>query len=176
MVEAKSTDASAGPTTVSDPDPQIAVTNTETKRVQSASDDSSPAGTAAIDKSALALPTPRRYRNKDHLRHVAKQPCIVCGRKPSDPHHLRHMQPRALGRKTSDEFVVPLCRVPHREMHRAADERSWWKKAGIDPIKIARKLWRETRLKEGRIKQRREREAVDPANPAGNKSDQPFAV
>jgi hypothetical protein len=105
-----------------------------------------------IDKSVLALPAPRRYRNKDHLRQVAKQPCIVCGRKPSDPHHLRHMQPRALGRKTSDEYVVPLCRVHHREMHRAADERAWWKKAGIDPIKIARKLWKETRINEGRIK------------------------
>jgi hypothetical protein len=128
---------------------------------------------AVIDKSVLALPAARRYRNKDHLRHVAKQPCIVCGRKPSDPHHLRHMQPRALGRKTSDEYVVPLCRVHHREMHRAADERGWWKKVGIDPIKIARKLWRETRLKEGRIK-RIEGAEADLSNSAESKSDRPL--
>jgi hypothetical protein len=169
MVEAKSTDGSIGPSTVSKPAPQIAVTNPETKSVESTSDDSSSAATAAIDKSLLALPAPRRYRNKDHLRHVAKQPCIVCGRKPSDPHHLRHMQPRALGRRTSDEFVVPLCRVHHREMHRAADEGAWWKKAGIDPIKIARKLWKETRLKEGLIKQSEEREP----DAAGSKSEHP---
>ena len=104
-----------------------------------------------IDKSLLALAAPRRYRNREHLRYVMQQPCLVCGRKPSDPHHLRYLQPRALGRKASDEFVVPLCRVHHRGAHRAGDERAWWKAAGIDPIKIARKLWKETRVEEGRL-------------------------
>jgi hypothetical protein len=104
-----------------------------------------------IDKSLLALAAPRRYRSRDHLRYVMQQPCLVCGRKPSDPHHLRYMQPRALGRKASDEFAVPLCRVHHRAAHRAGDERAWWKAAGIDPIKIARRLWKETRVNEGRV-------------------------
>jgi hypothetical protein len=98
-----------------------------------------------IDKSALALPAPRRYRDRDHLRHVAKQPCLICGRKPSDPHHLRYLQPRALGRKASDEFVVPLCRIHHRLVHRVGNEAAWWQDAGIDPIAVARKLWGETR-------------------------------
>ena len=97
-----------------------------------------------IDKSVLTLSTPRRYRNKEHLRFVAQQPCLLCGRKPSDAHHIRFVQPRALGRKASDEFAVPLCRAHHRAAHRAGDERAWWKAAGIDPIKIARKLWKET--------------------------------
>ena len=97
-----------------------------------------------IDKSMLTVPTPRRYRSREHLRYVMQQPCLVCGRKPSDPHHLRYMQPRALGRKASDEFAVPLCRGHHREMHRARDERAWWKQAGIDPIQVARRLWKET--------------------------------
>jgi hypothetical protein len=98
-----------------------------------------------IDKSVLTISAPRRYRNKEHLRFVMRQPCLLCGRKPSDPHHLGFMQPRALGRKVSDEFAVPLCRVHHRAIHRASDEQSWWKTAGIDPIKVARKLWRESR-------------------------------
>ena len=89
---------------------------------------------------------PQRYRNKEHLRFVAKQPCLICGRKPSDPHHLRFTQPRALGRKVSDEFTVPLCRVHHRAVHRVGDERAWWKAAGIDPVKVARRLWKQTRL------------------------------
>jgi hypothetical protein len=55
------------------------------------------------------------------------------------------MQPRALGRKVSDEFVVPLCRTHHRELHRSGDERSWWKSAGIDPVRAAPKLWNKTR-------------------------------
>jgi len=93
-----------------------------------------------IDKSVLAVAAPRRYRNREHLRYVAQQPCLVCGRKPSDPHHLRHVQPRALGRKASDEFAVPLCRSHHRAVHRAGDERAWWQAAGIEPVKVARKL------------------------------------
>jgi hypothetical protein len=99
-----------------------------------------------IDKSVLAVGAPRRYRNKDHLRFVAGQACLICARKPSDPHHLRFMQPRALGRKVSDEFTVPLCRVHHRAVHRSSNEPAWWKGASIDPVKIARKLWRRTRL------------------------------
>jgi hypothetical protein len=98
-----------------------------------------------IDKSVLTVGTPRRYRNKVHLRHIAQLPCLVCGRRPSDSHHLRFTQPRALGRKVSDEFAVPLCRVHHRAVHRAGDERAWWKVNGIEPIKVARKLWKETR-------------------------------
>jgi ERF superfamily len=96
-----------------------------------------------IDKSVLAISVPRRYRNKEHLRFVTRQPCLLCGRKPSDPHHLRFVQPRALGRKSSDEFAVPLCRT-HRAVHRAGDERAWWKATGIDPLKVARKLWKDT--------------------------------
>jgi hypothetical protein len=99
----------------------------------------------AIDKSLLAIATPRRYRNREHLRYVAQQPCLVCGRKPSDPHHLQFTQPRALGRKVSDEFAVPLCRGHHRAVHRSRDERGWWTQVGIDAIKIARKLWSESR-------------------------------
>jgi hypothetical protein len=169
--DASTRGATAIPTAVSGPAPQIAVTNTET----STSDDSGPPTTTAIDKSVLALPAPRRYRNKDHLRRVAKQPCVICGRKPSDPHHLRHMQPRALGRKTSDEYVVPLCRVHHREMHRAADERTWWRRYAIDPIKIARKFWTETRANEGRIRSKPERTTAgapsDPADRTGSALD-----
>jgi ERF superfamily len=98
-----------------------------------------------IDKSILAVAAPRRYRNREHLRYVAQQACLVCGRKPSDPHHLGFTQPRALGRKVSDEFAVPLCRGHHRAVHRSRDERAWWRQAGIDPIKVARRLWKETR-------------------------------
>jgi hypothetical protein len=111
-----------------------------------------------IDKSVLHIAMPRRYRNKDHLRFVAQQPCLLCGRKPSDPHHLRFVQPRALGRKASDEFAVPLCRVHHREVHRAKDEKAWWQQAGFDPLKVARKLWKHTRIigVDGRIGSRPE--------------------
>ena len=108
--------------------------------------DQPPVEPTGIDKSVLAIPTPRRLRNRDHLRHVARQPCLVCGRKPSDPHHLRYLQPRALGRKVSDEFTVPLCRIHHRLVHRLGNEAAWWQEAGIDPVDAAAKLWSGTRF------------------------------
>ena len=94
-----------------------------------------------IDKSLLALPEPRRIRDRDHVKSVAKLPCLLCGRTPSDAHHLRFAQHPALGRKVSDEFTVPLCRGHHRELHRCGDEAAWWKKVGIDPTVCARMLW-----------------------------------
>jgi hypothetical protein len=97
-----------------------------------------------VDKSGLAFPEPRRIRDREHLRYVALQACLVCGRKPCDAHHLRFAQTRALGRKVSDEFTVPLCRGHHRELHRYGDEAKWWKKIATDPILAARGLWLET--------------------------------
>ncbi len=96
---------------------------------------------AVIDKSVLAFPALRRVRDRDHVSLVAKQPCLICGRRPADAHHLRFAQSRALGRKVSDEFTVPLCRGHHREVHRCGDEAAWWEKAGIDPTIPARALW-----------------------------------
>jgi len=96
---------------------------------------------SAVDKSLLGHPTQPRIRDRDHLRFVARQTCLVCGRQPCDAHHLRFTQHRALGRKVSDEFAVPLCRAHHRELHRHGDETGWWEKLGLDPTTAARALW-----------------------------------
>jgi len=100
---------------------------------------------APVDKSVLTLAEPRRYRDKQHLKFVSSQACLVCGRQPSDPHHLRFVQRRALARKVSDEFTVPLCRTHHRELHRSSNEAGWWSGFKIDPIRVSRKLWRKSR-------------------------------
>jgi len=99
---------------------------------------------SVVDKSALSLPTPRRTRDREHVKSVAKQACLVCGRQLCDPHHLRFAQDRALGRKVSDEFTIPLCRGHHREVHRCGDEAVWWSNIGIDPTDAARALWLKT--------------------------------
>src|SRR5262249_41928950 len=106
--------------------------------------DSSDASSEKIDKSALALPEPKRRRDKAHLRFVASQACLVCGRHPSDPHHLRFAQPRALGMKVSDEFTVPMCRGHHRQLHQATNEVAWWQALKIDALRVARRLWEQT--------------------------------
>ena len=97
-----------------------------------------------IDKSALSLPEPRRIRDRKHVRAVTQLPCLVCGRQPSDPHHLRFAQSSALSRRASDEFTVPLCRGHHREVHRCGDEAEWWRRQGIDAVGVARALWLES--------------------------------
>ncbi|HEX2257325.1 MAG TPA: DUF968 domain-containing protein, partial [Afifellaceae bacterium] len=95
--------------------------------------------------AALPICKPKRKRDKGHLKFVASKPCLVCGRSPSDPHHLRFAQPRALGLKVSDEFTVPLCRTHHREVHNRGDEPAWWQALKIDPSPIAERLWSATR-------------------------------
>ena len=117
----------------------------------------------AIDKSVLTLPEPRRIRDRNHVKFVATRPCLICGRQPSDAHHLRFTQSRALGRKVSDEFTVPMCRGHHREVHRCGDEAAWWKRAGINPTVAARALWLHTHPLPAR-------ETVDPAAQIGTQS------
>ncbi len=82
-----------------------------------------------------------RKRNKAHLAFVAAQPCLVCRRSPCDAHHLKFAQPRALGRKVSDEYTVPLCRDHHRDLHRHGNELGWWANLQIAAIEVARDLW-----------------------------------
>jgi len=97
------------------------------------------------ETSAVRIPKTRRRRDKAHLQYVGSKPCLVCGRAPCDAHHLRFAEPRALGRKVSDEFTVPLCRPHHRQVHDRGDERAWWEEVRIDPQPIAQQLWSETR-------------------------------
>jgi hypothetical protein len=105
----------------------------------------------ATSESAVQQVTPLnkpvRTRDRNHLRFVSTQPCLVCGRTPSDAHHLRFAEQRALGRKVSDEFTVPLCRLHHRELHRRGDELAWWQHLNVDPLDTAQRLWQQTRTK-----------------------------
>ena len=102
-------------------------------------------GTAAGAQQRVKAKT-IRLRDKEHCKFVATQPCLVCGRTPTEAHHLRFAQPRALGRKVSDEYTVPVCRLHHRELHRYGDEASWWAAISIDPLPIARELWKLSQL------------------------------
>ena len=49
-----------------------------------------------------------------------------------------------MGRKVSDKYTIPVCRLHHRELHRRGDERTWWGNQGIDPLPIAAGLWERT--------------------------------
>jgi hypothetical protein len=98
-----------------------------------------------IDKSVLAIREPRRIRSKEHLRFVASQPCLICGRTPSHAHHVRYAQTRGLSLKVSDEFTVPLCAIHHNQIHTTGKEREWWQERHMDPLKVATALWQQSR-------------------------------
>lgn len=98
----------------------------------------------SIDKSILTYALERRIRSKQHLSHVAAQPCVICAETPCHAHHITFAQPRGLALKVSDEFTVPLCAVHHNQLHHAPPERTWWKNQGVDPVAIAAKLWEDT--------------------------------
>ena len=97
-----------------------------------------------IDKSVLTFGEPKRMRCKEHLRFVASQPCLICGRLPSHAHHVRYAQSRGLSLKVSDEFTVPLCAIHHHHMHSTGKEREWWQERNIDPLVVAGALWRQS--------------------------------
>lgn len=98
-----------------------------------------------VDKSKLAIAEVKRVRSKEHLKYVAQQPCVICGRQPSHAHHVRFGQQRGVGLKVSDEFTVPLCAIHHQENHTVGNERQWWQDRRLDPLILASKLWEESR-------------------------------
>jgi hypothetical protein len=106
-----------------------------------------------IDKSQLAIAEPKRLRDKAHLKFVASQPCLICGRQPSDPHHLRFAQPRGIGLKVSDEY--------HRQLHQAGNELTWWESLQIDALGIAKDLWKQTHSKDGRVDPQTQSTTID---------------
>jgi hypothetical protein len=102
-----------------------------------------------IDKSLLTISEPKRHRSKEHLQYVAEQPCLICGRSPSHAHHVRFAQSKGLALKVSDEFTVPLCAIHHSDNYSTGDERRWWETRNIDPLRVAQRLWEESRKRFG---------------------------
>ncbi len=96
---------------------------------------------SAGSEAGLTLPKELRRRSKSHLLFVRAQPCLICKQAPCDAHHLKFAQPRALGRKVSDEFTVPLCRVHHQDLHRHGNEQAWWANMNKAPLSMAKELW-----------------------------------
>lgn len=99
-------------------------------------------------QTVTIISKPVRERDRHHLKFVASQPCLVCARTPSDAHHIKFAEQRAMGRKVSDKFTVPVCRLHHRELHRQGNERAWWETKGIEPLGMAAALWDRTHAAE----------------------------
>lgn len=151
-------DKPAAPASISNLEPTIRSDDAQPQPLgtdaSGASSQTADSATAGSDGSTTAVSDPgcaqlafgktRRKRDKDHRAFVASKPCLVCGRRPSDAHHLRFAQPRAMGRKVSDEFTVPLCRTHHRGLHQRTDEVAWWQEVRVNPLAVAEQLWQES--------------------------------
>ncbi len=124
-------------------------------------------GRVKIDKSVLALNEPTRIRDQAHLKFVAAKPCLICGRNRAQAHHLRFAQPKAMGRKVSDEYTVPLCSLHHRLLHQTGNEICWWEYQKIDPMTIAAELWRQSRTEQGTAN----RACAEPTSPHQTRTD-----
>ena len=112
------------------------------------SNDATVAPTPAVapTTSGYLIPKEKRVRDRTHLAFVASQPCLICGRRPAQAHHMRFAQRHGLSMKVSDEFTVPVCNTHHDQLHRTGDERGFWVQHGIrDPLKLAERLWEATR-------------------------------
>ena len=60
-----------------------------------------------------------RLRDREHCKFVTTQPCVVCGRRPSESASCS-IRSAARARPKSQRRVhsVPICRLHHRELHR----------------------------------------------------------
>jgi hypothetical protein len=91
-----------------------------------------------------------RIKDEGHRRRVGRLSCCVCGKSPVDTAHIRHSgeaggkQNPGMGRKPDDTFLVPLCREHHSEQHKIG-ERKFWKKYEINPLIVAKWLYRYSR-------------------------------
>ena len=78
------------------------------------------------EQTVTVIRKPIRERDREHLKFVASQPCLVCGRTPSDAHHIKLACWRAMGRKVGDRFTVPICRLQSSSSTGGATSGSWW--------------------------------------------------
>ena len=97
----------------------------------------------------LLVVTERHPRLFDagYLAWLRKLPCTICRTVHAvEAAHIRFGL-TGIGRKPDDARAVPLCAVCHRvgpaSQHATGDEQAWWARHGIDPLKLAEKLYAE---------------------------------
>lgn len=92
-----------------------------------------------------------RLFDEGYLAWLRQQPCVCgCGSPPpSDAAHLRagsvlHDKPiTGMGRKPDDRWALPLKHEHHMAQHAFGDEVLWFAAHGIDPFKLATRLYKQ---------------------------------
>ncbi|WP_051222302.1 DUF968 domain-containing protein [Neptunomonas japonica] len=61
----------------------------------------------------------KAFRSPKYLKWVKSLPCCMCFGNADDPHHIKGVGHLSGGSMTApDNFVMPMCRNCHAEMHR----------------------------------------------------------
>lgn len=60
----------------------------------------------------MSNPKPRRLENRELLNKIKEEPCIICGKGPCDPSHIKT---QGSGGPDTRWNVVPMCRKHHTE-------------------------------------------------------------
>ena len=94
-----------------------------------------------------------RIRSEAHARFIRQLPCVVCLARglfndvQTEFTHIRFADAALAkpesgqGIKPDDYWTLPQCSRHHREQTNFGDEREWWRLVGVDPLKLALRLW-----------------------------------
>jgi hypothetical protein len=88
-----------------------------------------------------------REHDESHLKWLRTLPCVITGARPVEAAHIRYGDPiygkreTGGGEKPSDKWCLPLSPDKHREQHSTGDERIFWARHGLDPLRIALALY-----------------------------------
>jgi hypothetical protein len=66
----------------------------------------------------MKIPKRHRWVNTKYLQWVKSQPCVCCGARADDPHHIIGHGQGGMGTKAHDLLTIPLCRLHHDDLHR----------------------------------------------------------
>lgn len=89
----------------------------------------------------LCVPKNRKVRCKAYLEWLRTQPCIVCGRQPSEylsvmaAHQNLTKNAKGISTKVDDTWALPVCTECHRREHNAG-VKTFWKDADIKILAI----------------------------------------
>lgn len=95
------------------------------------------------------LPQPKRVRENTrsvpkHLAWIRTLPCVIRDADCEgniEAAHVRAGTDGGMGLKPSDKHSVPLCSWHHFTQH-VTGELRFWADYGIDPVRLAERLWR----------------------------------
>lgn len=98
----------------------------------------------------------KRITDDKHLAFIRTLPSVISGAYGCDACHIRYGDPvyrkkhTGVQQKPDDAWTVPMTRDEHREQH-DGDERAFWQRQGIDPLRVARELYHVTGQTEAAI-------------------------